>query len=473
MKKILFAVFLSCFSAQVFAADLVEVYQQALSSDTIYQQAISQELSTKEGVPISLASLLPNVAASFNPSVTRSAYAGANVAFLNTPRNNTQKNYDLALNVNQTVFNYAQFANLAGALSTAKSAEATLNAALQSLMTRVASAYFAVLQDEDNLSYNQASKAAYAEQLDQVKQQYEVGLKTVTDVYTAQASYDSALASYIAAQTTLNNDRENLRVITGTYYTSLSSLKESFPLITPKPSDMDAWVKIAQEQNWAVKASQYNVDAARATVHQQFGGNLPTATLQGTLDRQYDLNINDYRNIDQRNGPSTQTDRTVMLTFNLPIVSGGGNIAQTKQAVYNYQNAQQQLDQTTRNTLNSTRQSYLGIVAGISQISADKEAIKSSISSLQGMEESYKVGTETLVDVLNQQQKVFQAQTQYAKDRYAFVNNVLALKQAAGTLSFDDLRAINAWLYEKEATDVNAVERGLFQTHYHGKKKKK
>ena len=154
-------------------------------------------------------------------------------------------------------------------------------------------------------------------------------------------------------------------------------------------------------------------------------------------------------------------------------MSGGGNIAQTKQAVYNYQNAQQQLDQTTRNTLNSTRQSYLGIVAGISQISADKEAIKSSISSLQGMEESYKVGTETLVDVLNQQQKVFQAQTQYAKDRYAFVNNVLALKQAAGTLSFDDLRAINAWLYEKDASDVNAVERGLFQSHYHGKKKKK
>jgi outer membrane protein len=62
------------------------------------------------------------------------------------------------------------------------------------------------------------------------------------------------------------------------------------------------------------------------------------------------------------------------------------------------------------------------------------------------LEASYRVGTETLVDVLNQQQKVFQAQTQYATDRYAFVNNILALKQAAGTLSFDDLCAINAWL---------------------------
>lgn len=463
----------ACLCTNASAADLVDVYQQALSSDQTYQQAISQELSTKEGVPISLASLLPNIAATFNPSITRSAYAGVNVAYLNSPRNNTAKNYDLALTLNQTVFNYAQFANLSNALSTSKGAEATLNAALQSLMTRVATAYFNVLKDEDNLSYSEASKLAYAEQLDQVKQQYDVGLKTITDVYTAQASYDSALASYIAAQTTLNNDRENLRVITGTYYNQLASLKEDFPLVTPKPDDIEAWVKTAQAQNWAVRSAAYTVDANRATIHQQFGGNLPTATLQGTLDRQYDLNINGYRNLDQRNGPSTQTDRTIMLSFNLPIVEGGGTVAQTKQAVYNYEASQQQLELTLRNTINTTRQSYLGIIAGISQIDADRQAIKSSISSLQGMEESYKVGTETLVDVLNQQQKVFQAQTQYATDRYAFVNNVLALKQAAGTLSFDDLRAINAWLYDKTPTDVASVERNLFSHHHIQQKKVK
>lgn len=465
--KLFAAIVLAGMSCNANAIDLVQVYQQALSSDQTYQQAISQELSTKEGVPISLASLLPNVAASFNPTVTRTAYAGVNVAFENSPRNNTSKTYDLALTLNQTVFNYAQFANLAGALSTAKGAEATLNAALQNLMVRVTTAYFAVLKDEDNLAYSEASKMAYAEQLDQVKQQFDVGLKTITDVYTAQASYDSALAGYIAAQTTLNNDRENLRVITGQYYTNLSSLKEDFPLVSPQPADMEEWVKTAQLQNWSVKAAEYSASAARAAVHQQYGGNLPTATLQGTLDRQYGLNINGYRNLDQRNGPSTQTDRAIAINFTMPIVEGGGTIAQTKQAVYNFENAQQQFELTLRNTLNTTRQSYLGIIAGISQIKADQEAIKSSISSLRGMEESYKVGTETLVDVLNQQQKVFQAQTQYATDRYNFLNNMLLLKQAAGTLSFDDLRAINAWLHEKDPSDVASVERTLFRKHYH------
>lgn len=458
MKRILllFAMLSYCLvNAQ--AADLLEVYQQAQVSDAVFQQAIAQALSTKEGVPISVAALLPNIALSYVPSITRSGYAGTyfssttgtSANFLN-PRNNTQRAYALTLTATQTVFDFARFANVAGSIATAKGADANLNAALQDLMMRTAKAYFAVLKDEDNLNYAQATKLAYAEQLDQVKQQYNVGLKTLTDVYTAQASYDSAAANYIAAQTTLANDRENLRVITGTYYTSLSKLSEDFPLVTPQPVDVEKWVMVAQQQNWSIKSAQYKVETARQVIRQQFSGHLPTVNVQGTLDRLYSNNLNGYNTFTIRNGPGTETDRKIAINVNLPIFSGGGVLAQTNKASYDYQGAQQQLEQTVRQTINTTRQSYLGITSGISQIKADKQAIKSSISSLEGMEASYRVGTETLVDVLNQQQKVYQAQTQYATDRYQFVTNILALKQAAGTLGFDDLYAINRWLREKD-----------------------
>ena len=456
------------------ATDLLEVYQQALTSDTIYQQAISQRLSTKQGVPISVAALLPNLSLAVLPSITRSGFSGAQTAggiAAVVPVNNTARQYYLTLTATQTVFNYTQIMTVAGSLSLSKAADATLNAALQSLMVRVSSAYFAVLQDEDNLSYSEASKIAYEEQLDQVKQQYDVGLKTITDVYTAQASYDSAVANYIQSQTNLSNDRENLRVITGKYYPHLSSLSDNFPLISPKPMDVEKWVNIAQRQNWSVISSQYNVDNSLQIVKQQFGGHLPTVNVQGTLQRQYVNNINGYGNLEDRTGPSTTTNRELALNINIPLFEGGGVVAATNQAVYNYQIAQQQMEQTIRNTLNSTRQSYLGVIAGISQIDADKQAIKSSISSLDGMEESYKVGTETLVNVLNQQQKVYQAQTQYAKDRYAFVNNILLLKQSADTLSFDDLRAINAWLTDTSNAQVSGSKHMQKNYHHHGKKK--
>lgn len=453
MKKLLiFLTTLICLQS-AHATDLLEVYQQALSSDPIYQQAVSQRLSTKEGVPISLSSLLPNIALTYNPGITRSGFSGANVATGSSPRNNTLRFYNLTLSLTQTVFNYAQFMTLASALATSSGADATLNSALQNLMTRVATAYFAVLKDEDNLSYSEASMLAYKQQLDQVKQQFKVGIKTITNVYTAQASYDSAVADNIAAQTQLTNDKENLRVITGKYYEHLAPLSENFPLISPNPQNAEEWVKTALSQNWQIRSAQYAVDSARQVIHQQFAGHLPTISMTASTDKLYTENNNSYRQaLNERDGPSTQSDRTIMFNMTLPLFAGGGVVAQTNQATYNYEVAQQQLEQTQRSTVNQTRQSYFGVVSGISQVKADREAVKSTISSLRGMEESYNVGAETLVNVLNQQQKVFEAQTQYAADRYAFVNNFLALKQAAGTLGFDDLRAVNFWLHDNKGT---------------------
>lgn len=428
-------------------ADLIAVYKQAQISDPLFQQAVAQRLSTKEGVPISVATLLPNIDLQTNPFVTRSSYSGTQFSS-NTPRNITSRGYNLTLSATQTIFDFAEFSTVAQQLSLSKAADATLNAALQDLMIRVSNAYFAVLRDEDNLNYASATKRAYKQQYDQIQEQYKVGIKTITDVYTAQASYDSAIATFIAAETTLANDKENLRVLTGVYYPTLKPLSDRFPLITPKPANVEIWVQKALCQNWSIKSALYQTNAARQVIKQQFAGHLPTVDLEASVNRQFTNNVSPSSS--SFSGPGTITNRTLGVNIDFPIFSGGGVVAKTNQATYDFRVAQQQQEEIQRNVVNATRQNYLNVVAGISQIKADKEAIKSSQSSLSGLEESYKVGTETLVDVLNQQENVFEAQTKYATDRYAYIANLLSLKQAAGTLSFKDLCAINEWLVDNK-----------------------
>lgn len=454
MKKTLFLIILTLFwQINAYAVDLLQVYREAAANDTLFQQAVSKRLATKEGVPISFAALLPNISVNANPAVTRYGYSGSNFTKTSSstsgfiyPRNETQRSYNLNLSISQTIFDFAQFATVANSLALSKEADATLNAALQDLMVRVANAYFTILKDEDNVVYSMAAKRAYAQQLDQINEQYKVGLKTITDVYTAQASYDSAIATLIAAETQLNIDKENLRVITGSYYKHFSPLSPSFILVSPSPKNMDTWVKIALQQNWSIKASRYDADASRQLIKKQFAGHLPTVNVEGSFSRQYVNNINSYQSFDERQGPGTTSEKQVMVNINMPIFAGGGVAASTKQAIYQYNIAEEQLEQTTRNIVNNTRQNYLSVMAGISQVKADFEAVKSNRSTLQGFIESYRAGTETLVNVLNQQQKVFEAETQYATDRYAYINHYLALKQAAGILSFSDLQALNRWL---------------------------
>lgn len=451
MKKFLL-LFLLLANAPVMAAgtNLMTVYQQALVSDPVYQQAIAQEMADSEGLPISIAQILPNMGGAVNPYLRRQVSSGP--ASLNgTDR---QRGYDVNLTLTQTIFNFAQFANIASARSLAKQAAATLNAASQDLMIRVSIAYFKVLEDVDNLRSSQSTKTAYAKQLDQVNQQYKVGLKTVTDVYTAEASYQASVADYITAQNQLANDKENLRAITGVLYPSLAKLSEQFPLISPQPSHVEEWVNTAQKNNWAIKADQYAAAAAKSNIKQQFAGHLPSLNVQGSYDINFRRDLGgsafstDPTDPFSFNPPGSSQvhDTTVALNLAVPLVAGGQVVAQTHQAQYQYQAAMQRLEQQIRSTENVTRQSYLGVIAGISKIAADKKAIQSAKSSLEGMQAGYRVGTEILVNVLNQQQTVFENEVQYAHDRYQYVNDLLTLKQAAGTLSPNDLMAINAWL---------------------------
>ncbi len=455
MKKKLAFTLIALLSLSINAqasCNLLYIYEQALTSDPIYQQALAQRLSDKQIVPLNVAPLLPQASIYGGPSLNKQQFSGVASPFLSK----TSRGYLITLALKQTVFDFSKFSAVSGARAISKEADATLNVAIQSLMLRVSQAYFNVLKDEDNLAYSLSSKKAYAKQFDQANQEYKVGLKTITDVYTAQSSFDLATSNYIAAKTTLAIDKENLRAITGCIYPSIAKLSEKFPLISPRPANMEAWVQTALAQNWSIKAAQFASTAAMENIKQQRAGHFPTLNLEGSYSNGYNNNFAGTgigTSFSNSSAPGVfiptsahTTNKSVSLNLGVPLSSGGSVIALTNQAQYNYQVSTQLLEQNIRATENSTRQSYLNIIAGIQKIHSDKQAIKSTISSYEGLEARYNAGTETLVNVLNQQEKVYEAQTNYAADRYAYVNNLLALKQAAGTLCQDDLVAVNSWL---------------------------
>ena len=70
----------------------------------------------------------------------------------------------------------------------------------------------------------------------------------------------------------------------------------------------------------------------------------------------------------------------------------------------------------------------------------------SAESALQATEAGFEVGTRTIVDVSISTQNLYNAKRNLADVRYRYVVSTLALKQAAGTLTADDLKAINQGL---------------------------
>ncbi len=417
------------------AVDLMQVYRQALRSDPIFAQAQSTWQSQKMRLPIAEAGYLPQVSIAANS--TRDYLKTNPSSLLNTGVSSYSWQYGYTLNASQSIFNFPVWAQIRGADATVKAATASYLAAQQSLMQRTATGYFNVLNAYDQLRYKIANKRAVWQQYVTARQQFQVGLIAITDEYDARSNYDQVVAQQVAAQNNLNIQLEALRQLTGQNYISLKGLGKHLPLISPQPNNIDRWVTIANQQNYLLKAQNYTVIAAMETIKQQAAGDYPTLGVQGSYGENHTVD----------NALDTAND-TGSLGLNLSYapIQGGLVIASTKQARYNYATASGLLEQTHRQVVNAARSSFLSVLSDVSQIKADKQSIISAHNAVQTTEAGFKVGTRTMVDVLSALTRLYQAQQQYATDQYSYINNLIALKAAAGTLSVSDLQQINHWL---------------------------
>jgi outer membrane protein len=430
-------------SSSAFGADLIDVYHQALKSDPTFKAAEAQYLAAREAFPISQANLLPliNLTASIQRQYINGVEQFVNIPGVNFENTfyNTQTQYNLS--VTQPVFNYSNWMAVRNAINSVKAAQATYFAAAQDLMMRVATAYFNVLQAYDNLVTVQAQKKSLGRQLDQTIQQFKVGLIAITGVEQTKASYDSIVAQEIFAKNQIADNLEVLRTITGVMYSNLKGIKgNSVPLVSPYPEEVNRWVEVATRQNYTLLAANYTALASRENIREVAGQHLPA--INATANYAYDGETN----FDGNGNSKNQNIAAVGLTFSMPVYTGGLISAETRQASQQYAQASANRELSFRTTASQTRQSYLGVISGVSRVRADLQAVYSSNSALQATQAGYNVGTQTIVDVLTQQTAVFNSRLTLTTDQYAYLISTLTLKEDAGTLSQDDLAIINCWL---------------------------
>lgn len=436
MKKALFFCALA-YATPIFATDLMDIYKQSLENDTQFKQAYDTYMSNVEAVPQARAALFPQIGIN--------SLAGRNLQYvkpINLGGDMTFDSTQWQVTASQAIFNYQAWAQLKQAKASAKAAQAVFNDAAQNLILRTAKAYFDLLLAKDTLNFAEAKKRANKRQLDQASQRYNVGLDTITSVYEAKAAYDQSIATVISARNNQINQSENLRKLTNHVYDTIAPLKNSkIPLIKPEPQDVNEWIDTGLKQNYNLLSAKYSLEASKENVKSISAGNWPVFSIQSNATQTHN-------NVDSSSFfvPTKQTQAGVSLAMNFPIFQGGLVQSQTRQAQYNYQATSEQFEQAYRNVEVNSRIAFNTINDGISKVKADRQTIVSITNSLESTEAQFEVGTRTMVDVVNAQQRLFEAQEQLANDQYNLINSILTLKYLAGSLNVNDLELINSWL---------------------------
>jgi outer membrane protein len=415
------------------AEDLLGVYHDALTSDPVYQSARAQYQAAIEVLPQARSGYLPLL------SGTASAFHN-DVAFQNGP-SLSYNTTTYAVTLSQPVFRLQNWIAIGQAKQQVVQAEAALSSSQADLILRVAQAYFDVLLAQDNVALSESQMAAISEQLAQAKRNFEVGTATIVDTLEAQARYDQASATEIADKNNLEVKRRALQELLGKLPEHLAPLKDPLVLAPPKPDDIEAWVRTAQDTSFTVVAARATAEIAREEVDRQRAAHLPTVDATASYARAYNPSASSAGIV----GPITNSG-SVGLTLSVPFYSGGLIQSRVRQAIAGREKADQDLENAVRTVAQAVRQNFLNVTSGIAQVQALERALASTQSQLDSTILGRDVGVRTSVDVLNAQQQVYQTRRDLQQARYNYLVNTLRLKSSAGQLSEDDLQAVNAAL---------------------------
>lgn len=434
--RVIAALALALAGTAVHADNLLQVYRLAQQNDPTFAAARAEYQAAREAVPQARSAVLPQVALSASYYENSEELSGQN-----SSQSSDYDSNQWQLELRQTLFDWNEFSGLGRADAQVAQAESRFAVAEQDLITRVSQAYFDVLGARDTLRFAGAEKRAIERQLEQARERFEVGLIPVTDVKEAQASYDLAVSREIDAENALENAREVLRTLTGEPPGTLSGVVADLELRSPDPASPGPWVDTALQQNPSYLAARSGAEVARYEIRQARAGHYPNIDFVARHSEQ-DTRL-------AGSDTDTETD-SIGIELNIPLFSGGATVSATRSARSQFEAAQSRTVQARRSAEQDTRNAFRGIEASLSQVRALDQAVESNRAAVEATRAGFRVGTRTAVDVLEALRDLYQAQRDYATARYQYIVNRLRLKQAAGTLTIEDVRMINSWLGDDE-----------------------
>lgn len=420
------------------AADLLTIARDALENNAELSAARSQTGSAEAGRDVERADFLPQVDASADVTHSRTYESRT------SPRQPGELSGDdnvngvgLTLQATQALFSAIDAREVERSEREIDQQLYSLAATEQGVLIEVASAYFEILRAHEVLEARRAQERAINRQLEQAREQFEVGLIAVTEVEEAKAAFDQARAVRIAAESDLQVRFEALERLTGQRYDSIDALGEEMEIAPPSPAERDDWVEMAVQNNPLVLASQAGVEVSRSAVEVARAGRLPRLNAFAS----YNYSDNDAEGVEGYDSSSQ-----VGLEASLPLYSGGRTSASIRQNTYRLESSQYDFEDQRRSTIQNVRSSYTRVTNDVSTVEARAQAIVSNQSALDATRAGYEVGTRNIVDVLNAEQNLYDAIADHASARYDYVINLLTLRQQAGTLDEEAVAEVNGWL---------------------------
>jgi len=420
-------------------ADLMNYYKLALEQDPKLRAAHFKHDATKETLRQAWAGFLPTVSAEATLGETsQNVISSDNMVYAKEKTDFFSQRY--SAQVVQPLFHLEHFHTLSQGKATLDKGDIELLMEEQDLMARVTELYFGVLMAIDSFRSIQEEETALAMHLKVAEGKYKKGLIALPDLRDAEARLDVVKAQKIEAGRVVHVSVEALMEVTGTTVADVDKMAATATIDNPSPYDVNTWVETAKIKNPPLLMKRLEAQAYNQEVKRQRAGHAPSVDLVGRWNY-------DDEGGSLYGGGSVVNSYEIMGRLTVPIYSGGMTTSKVREALALEQKTLQEVVQQERQVVRQIHDFFYGVTSSVEKVEALAKSVKSQSLLLEAKSKGYDSGVYDTSAVLDAAKNLAVERRNYAKARYDYVVYLVKLKQAAGTLTTDDLMAVNAWLH--------------------------
>lgn len=266
----------------------------------------------------------------------------------------------------------------------------------QTVLLEAAEAYLGVVWAERTRDLNRANVQVLDRQLEAAEAGFSRQMATLTDVAQARARHANALAALRRAEESLDTARGRYAAVTGE-----APENPAFPETPPAlPAARDEVLAQAEAANPQVRAAAFAIEEARAVVDAAEAAILPSVNFEASDSFQ----TNTARDV------SDQRVQTLGVVVRVPLYQSGAEYARIQARKQELGQRRQQWEAARRAARQQAQEAWNALAAAQAQMRSFDASVRANQTARDGVAaEHLRLGSRTLLDVLNAEQELFEA----------------------------------------------------------------
>jgi len=283
------------------------------------------------------------------------------------------------------------------------------------ILTNVTKAFIDVLAAQDSLALNQDLIRLAEEIYYSVSEQVKVGKVSPVEETRAKVALASSRIELERAKRRLENVRRGLATMWGSSLATFDRVKGDIQIIPPSIPSYDQIVSLINQNpdlaRWSVEMEQ-----RRAAVKLEDAKRIPDLTISGGLRRLNETG-----------------DKAFVFALSIPIPIFNRNQGGALEARFRLKRAEQELRNSEMNILATLAESYQKLLSAFTEANVLKnEILPGAQSAFEAIEEGYRQGKFSYLEVLDSQRTLFEAKNNYIQALSAYHKYMADIERLIG-----------------------------------------